>query len=330
MVALLRAPLQEVRTPVLDSRRWARFEPRADDIVIATFPKSGTTWMQRIVDLLVFLSPDVRPVGKISPWLDCTFFGSLDDDLSRLQAQTHRRYIKSHLPFDALPHWDSVKYIHVARDGRDARLSWMNHQQGFTPEMRAKIASRAVALAKERNEPPGGAPPSSPEDPREFLLQWFDELNVALENPNAGAASLNLDYFGFEATYWRERRQPNLLLVHYNDLKENLEEEMWRIAGFLQIAPPRDLMPALVKAASFETMKKEGNALNPTLKTSFDKGAERFINKGLSGRWRQYLDASDVSRYEAIASRAATPRLAQWLADGRKGAGNPQTAPDWS
>ena len=328
MVALLRAPLQEVRTAVLDSRRWARFEPRADDIVIATFPKSGTTWMQRIVDLLVFLSPDVRPVGKISPWLDCTFFESPEDDLGRLRAQTHRRFIKSHLPFDALPLWDSVKYIHVARDGRDARLSWMNHQQGFTPKMRTRIGSLAAALAKERNEPPGGPPPPIPEDPRAFLLQWFDELDLAIEERNAGVASANLDYFGFEATYWSERKQPNLLLVHYNDLKENLEEEMWRIAGFLQITPPQDIMPALVEAARFETMKKEGNALHPALKTSFDKGAKRFINKGLSGRWRQYLNSNDVSRYQTIASLAATPGLAQWLEGGRRNAGNTLAAPD--
>ncbi len=328
MVALLRPPLQEVRTPVLDSQRWTRFEPRADDIVIATFPKSGTTWMQRIVDLLVFLTPDVRPVGTISPWLDCTFFEALDDDLERLRAQTHRRYVKSHLPFDALPLWDSVKYIHVARDGRDARLSWMNHQQGFTPAMRTRIASRALALAKERKEVPSGPPPPPPEDPREFLLQWFDELEVAQQERSAGAMTGNLDYFGFEATYWRERTRPNLLLVHYNDLKENLEEEMWRIASFLEIAPPQDVMPHLVDAARFETMRRDGNRLNPALETSFDRGAERFINQGLSGRWRQHLTAGDVSRYEAIASRATTPRLAQWLQGGRRSAGNPQTMPD--
>ena len=91
MVALLRPPLQEVRTPVLDSQRWARFEPRADDIVIATFPKSGTTWMQRIVDLLVFLTPDVRPVGTISPWLDCTFFEALDGLRHATSIKRHQR-----------------------------------------------------------------------------------------------------------------------------------------------------------------------------------------------------------------------------------------------
>src|SRR5215467_14650006 len=98
MPKLVRAPSQVVRTPVADSRRWDRFEARDGDIVIATFAKTGTTWTQRIVDLLVFQSPEVRPVGEISPWLDSTIFNALEDDLATLKAQTHRRYVKSHLP----------------------------------------------------------------------------------------------------------------------------------------------------------------------------------------------------------------------------------------
>jgi hypothetical protein len=150
MPNLQRAPVQVVQTPATDSRRWEAFQPRDGDVVIATFAKCGTTWMQRIVDLLVFQSPDVRQFGEMSPWLDATIFNPLEDDLATLEAQTHRRYIKSHLPFDALPLWDTVKYIHVGRDGRDQRLSWQNHEQGFRPEFMARIASNAMALAAQQ------------------------------------------------------------------------------------------------------------------------------------------------------------------------------------
>ena len=328
MAELLRVPTRVVQTPVADSRRWNQFDPRDGDIVIGTFAKCGTTWMQRIVDLLVFQSPDVRPFGEISPWLDSTIFNSVENDLATLKAQTHRRYIKSHLPFDALPVWDTVKYIHVGRDGRDARLSWQNHQQGFTPAISARIAAQARKLAAERGETLTGPPPPAPDDPRQFLLRWFEELETALDASNGTGSAASDAFFGFEATYWRERRLPNLLLVHYNDLKDDLAGEMQRISDFLAIATPKSLMPSLVEAARFETMKKDGDALFPRLKEAFDRGADRFINKGRSGRWREYLNAEDVARYEAIVRRSATPGLARWLEGGRRIAGDPVSSRD--
>lgn len=329
MVALLRAPKCVVRSPVADSRRWDRFVPREDDIVIATFAKCGTTWTQRIVDLLVFQSPEIRPFGDISPWLDSTMFSPIEEDLATLEAQSHRRFIKSHLPFDALPVWDTVKYIHVGRDARDARLSWQNHEQGFNPQWRAHVGALAQALAAERGAGPSGRPPAAPDDPRDYLLQWLDEMEAQLAAPDTPDASrMGFPFFSFEATYWRERHRPNLLFVHYNDMKEDLAGEMQRIADFLGIAVPPEVMPSLVEAARFETMKKAGNAQFPKLTKVFDRGAERFINQGRSGRWREYLDAGDVSRYEAIVRRACTPGLAKWLEGGRRTAGEPGVSGD--
>jgi aryl sulfotransferase len=324
MPNLQRAPVQVVQTPATDSRRWEAFQPRDGDVVIATFAKCGTTWMQRIVDLLVFQSPDVRQFGEMSPWLDATIFNPLEDDLATLEAQTHRRYIKSHLPFDALPLWDTVKYIHVGRDGRDQRLSWQNHEQGFRPEFMARIASNAMALAAQQGAAPSGPPAAPPEDPRAYLLQWLDGLEAALDGPG-GAAST---FFGFEATYWRERHRPNLLLTHYNDLKEDLAGEVRRISDFLGIETPETLMPSLVEAARFETMKADGDALLPGLKAGFDRGADRFLHQGRSGRWREHLRPEDVARYEAIAKRAASPGLARWLEGGRRNAGEPASSAD--
>jgi aryl sulfotransferase len=324
MPKLLRAPMRVFRSPAVDSRRWDRFQPCDGDIIIGTFAKCGTTWTQRIVDLLVFQSPDVRPFGEISPWLDATFFNPLEQDLATLAAQKHRRFVKSHLPFDALPVWDTVKYIHVGRDGRDARLSWQNHEQGFKPEFGARIAAQAMALAAERGETLTGPRPPSPTDPREFLVAWLTELEAELDKPDGAADT----FFGFEATYWRERTRSNLLLVHYNDLKEDLAGEMRRISDFLAIETPEALMPSLVEAARFESMKKDGDALFPRLTLAFDRGADRFINQGRSGRWREYLGPDDVARYEAIMARAATPGLARWLENGRRGAGDPRSLAD--
>src|SRR5258706_6023976 len=141
MPKLERAPTREVRTPIMDSHRWDGFAARSGDVVVATYPKCGTTWTQRIVDLLIFQDPAPRPIMETAPWLDARFFAPVEDDLATLKAQTHRRAVKSHLPFDALPIYEGVKYIHVARDGRDAFISWHNHVSGFTPEAKMRIGA---------------------------------------------------------------------------------------------------------------------------------------------------------------------------------------------
>ena len=113
MPTLLRAPAREYRTHIMDSHRWDGFKPRQGDVVVATYPKCGTTWTQRIVDLLIFQSPAPRAFQTAAPWIDAVFFAPVADNLATLEAQTHRRAMKSHLPFDALPLYDGVKYIHV-------------------------------------------------------------------------------------------------------------------------------------------------------------------------------------------------------------------------
>ncbi len=64
---------QPIRYPSAgeDSARWLDFDVRADDIVISTGSKSGTTWVQMICGLLIFDTPDLpRPLAELSPWLD--------------------------------------------------------------------------------------------------------------------------------------------------------------------------------------------------------------------------------------------------------------------
>ena len=132
---LVAPPQREYRTWIVDSRRWRHYAPRPDDIVIATYPKCGTTWMQRIVSLLVFQTTEPIPITQISSWIDRRFPQSIEAAVAQIEAQKHRRFLKSHLPFDGLPFYDDVKYIHVARDGRDACMSFHNHGRSFTDQM---------------------------------------------------------------------------------------------------------------------------------------------------------------------------------------------------
>jgi aryl sulfotransferase len=304
---LVRPATREYRSWVLDSRRWAEFRPRAGDIVVTTYPKCGTTWMQRIVNLLIFQTPEPRPVSKLSPWYDMRIRASPEELNAGLEAQTHRRAVKSHLPFDGLPIYDELRYIHVGRDGRDACLSFHNHATGFTGEMLRKLDSAGL------NDPKIGVPyPRLPADPADYFHLWLTQSRLAGETD--GYQSLS--YFNFQKTYWEERRRHNLLMVHYNDLKRDLAGEMRRIARFLDIAVGEEAWPGLVEAASFDTMKRQGDELMPGVMGMFEGGRERFFHKGETGRWRGIFRAEDLALYEALVAERLLPDCARWLEQG--------------
>ena len=88
----------------------------------------------------------------------------------------------------------------------------------------------------------------------------------------------------------------------------------------------KSIAQELAAAAQFEAMKKQGKDLLPQIDHHFDKGAERFLNKGVNERWRQALSADDIARYEDRAAREFSPALARWVAEGRLKAGDPRDA----
>ena len=143
MQKLIRDQLVEARSVYFDSARWEGYQPRPDDIVIATYPKCGTTWTQRIVGMLVYQSDEPFGVQESSPWPDMRMPppGAM---LELAESQTHRRYFKSHLPYDALPVYEGMKFIHVARDGRDAAMSFLNHKLNYTDNL-IEIANGIIA-----------------------------------------------------------------------------------------------------------------------------------------------------------------------------------------
>jgi aryl sulfotransferase len=85
---LIQSPQQEYRTWIFDGRRWQHYRPRSNDIVIATYPKSGTTWMQRIVGLLVFQTPEPKPIMQISTWIDRRFPQPIEAVVAQIEAQS--------------------------------------------------------------------------------------------------------------------------------------------------------------------------------------------------------------------------------------------------
>lgn len=299
-------PRKQVRSRVFDSDRWQGYKARNDDIIIATYSKCGTTWMQRIVSMLIFASAEPKQIWDLSPWPDMRLSGPIEATLASAEAQVHRRFFKTHLPYDALPHPAGVKFIHVGRDGRDAALSFHNHLLNFTPETLAGLDEISIS------DPKFGDPyPRAAEDPAEFFHNWItDEANDGQGDPG-------VSFFQVETSYWAARHDPNLLLVHYANLKQDRGREMRRVAKFLDIDISEALWPALVEAASFETMRRQGDELIPALKKLWGNGgSKRFFNKGANRRWEGVFSPADLALYDAKVRSTFEPELAHWIAHG--------------
>jgi aryl sulfotransferase len=314
----VRPATTEVRGWTTDSRRWAHYVPRDGDIVISTPPKCGTTWTQQIVSLLIFQTPEARPIQSLSPWIDYRV-SPIEDTVKAIAAQTHRRFLKAHLPSTALPLHDNVRYIHTARDGRDAFMSWHNHSLNYSKE--SYDSKSAAGLADDKVARPLPRPAA---DPREYFQTWMAEgkdVHLADDFPA-------VSFFEIERSFWADRKRENVLLVHYNDMKADLVGEMGRIASFLNI----DLSPAklaeLAEAASFSFMRENGAKLMPRAANSWDKGHERFFNKGVNARWRDVLTAEDLAKYDDRVRREVSPALAAWLENGRLKTRDPRVSED--
>jgi aryl sulfotransferase len=289
----------------LDSTRWKRYQPREDDIIISTSYKSGTTWTQGIMRHLVFLGQEMPPLDDLSPWLDRRG-RPLKKLLKDLDAQTHRRFIKSHLALDGLPYHPQVKYIVVSRDPRDVFMSLWNHYSHYTPNQ-----------YKVLNDTPGRVGPRLPKCPADihkFWKNWMTRGWFAWENEGYPFWG-NLHH---TATWWEYRHLDNILLVHFNDLLANLTGEIHRIADFLNIPVSKHQLQEIARGVHLATMREEAERTDAGLVKSFRGGANTFFFKGINGRWKDVLSAEELELYPLALEKNLTPEAVNWIEHGRK------------
>jgi aryl sulfotransferase len=301
-----RAPerTREYRNHHLDSTRWDRFVARDDDIFVSTAYKAGTTWTQRIVAALVFgPGPLPTPMHELSPWIDARFMGPIEPLLEAVEAQRHRRFIKSHLAADGLRFFPEAKYIVVGRDTRDVFMSMFNHYSSYT---------EFVYMLFNDADRPGREFPHCPATPRELWPRWISEGWFDWE-PDGWPFWSHHHHI---ATWWEVRDLPNVLFVHYDDLKADVETEMRRIAAFCEIDVDEDTWPALVATVGLDAMRTEARGVDDPMSMVFEGGADRFFLHGTNGRWRDVLTDDDLALYETAAT-TLDPTLRQWLEHGR-------------
>ena len=143
--------------------------------------------------------------------------------------------------------------------------------------------------------------PAYNNDPHAFFQEWIAEDD---------------SFFNIVDTYWARRSQENLLLVHYNDLKQDLDAETRRIADFLNIQVTEDELGGVLERCSFEYMRNHPEMVGD-FERMFEGGAKGFLFKGTNGRWRDVLTKDELAQYDERASERLSVEALTWLEHGR-------------
>ena len=286
----------------LDSTNWEKFDPRDSDVILSTSIKSGTTWMQYILLNLIFKNHKEKPkTVDVSPWLDER---TTDPEkmIETLNLQTHRRFIKTHLPLDGLPYYPNVKYIVVARDARDVFMSLWNHYRNLKPQVYKALNEDIPGRA--------GPPfPFCPDDIKVFWRNWITQGWFEWESEGYPFWS-NMRH---TQSSWNFRHLPNILFVHYSNLLRDPSGQIKRTSDYLDIELSRQELASIVMETSFQNMKSISNTFLENDGSSFKGGGDTFIFKGTNGRWNEVLNAEDLRQYRCAISRTLSPDCATWL-----------------
>jgi aryl sulfotransferase len=280
-----------------DSGRWLGFPFRTGDIVISTRSKAGTTWMQMICALMIHQTPDLPlPLAELSPWLDW-LITPREKIYEQLAAQSQRRVIKTHTPLDGIVLDPRATYIVVGRHPLDAAVS-LYHQGDNINRQRL----RQLTAEPEPELPSPARPPV-----HEWLVEWIE----ADPDPHEALDSLP-GVMWHLSDAWARRHEANVCLVHFDDLCGDLEGEMRRLAGLLEITVSEEAWPELVEAASFESMRAGVDRISPD-PSGVLKDKAAFFRRGTSGAGLELLSEDEVARYRARLSHLAAPEVLAWL-----------------
>jgi aryl sulfotransferase len=237
-----------------DSNRWDGFELRPGDIIISTPPKCGTTWTQMICALLILQEPELPlPLDTLSPWIDMVT-RARTDVFADLEAQTHRRFIKTHTPLDGIPNDPTVTYICVGRDPRDVGLSMDRHIDNT--DIAAFLNQRERAAAIDGIElGPLRPPRPRPDSERDRFWKWVDD-----ETPSTQVGSSLRRTVEHLQTFRDAADDLDVVYLHYDDLMADLEGQMRQMAARLGIDVDEHRWPRLVQAATFGSIPPRSSA----------------------------------------------------------------------
>jgi hypothetical protein len=236
------------------------------DVFIVSYPRSGTTWMQMVLyQLTTNGRMDIPHISQVIPFFDRLM---LPHRRSHYYAMPRPRIFKSHLPFSGalrtIPK-GPCKYIYVTRNVSDVVVSYYHFHQ-----LQSGFPGNLAVFFNQfiRGEVQWGS--------------WFKHV----------------------AGWHRQRGDPRILFVNYEDLSQDLPGSVREIAEFCGVALDDEKMARVVERCSFEFMKAHEKQFDHASELRWEIGAVgSFIRKGTVGEGRDRLSVEQLQLLEGLRKR---------------------------
>ena len=231
-VELLRERLSKFETEK-GRLKGLSYQPRPQDVAISTTPKAGTTWMQQICHQLRSEGDmDFDEISRVVPWLELAVDQGQDLEAPQYgEADGKPRLFKTHAWADHCPSFR--KTIVVLRNPYDVVVSFYKFFEGWFFE-------------------PGTIELDT------FAKQFWLARGVPTSKMQ------NASYFVHLISWYKLRSQKDsILMVFFEDLKEDLKGQVRRVARFLSDDKndfeKESLIQLAVERSSYDFMKKHGS-----------------------------------------------------------------------
>lgn len=230
-------------------------EYRPGDTMIAVPAKSGTTWTMNIFhQLRTGGDPDFLDIYAEVPWVEFKERpGQPNEELLerwRKIPTSIRRGFKTHAapgdgPKDFAVYREDMKYVVVVRSPEEAIVSF----KPFVP-------AHSMELWKLWDNEEMRADFVHPT----FETYYHDLILKGLSNipPEAvpPGGLLTMMFFDFVNKWWPLRHKPNVLFLHFSEMKKDHEGSVRKIADFLDMQPTEEEWPQVLTYTSFQWMKQ--------------------------------------------------------------------------
>ncbi|XP_073492134.1 sulfotransferase 1C4-like [Aquarana catesbeiana] len=242
--------------------RFWNFQAREDDILIATFPKAGTTWMQEIADLIL-LQGDVEQSMRAPCFIKVPFLDlnvkPIPPGVEAAANMPSPRLLKTHMPIKLLPPSfleKNTKVIYVARNAKDCMVSYYYFQ-----------------LMNKGLPDPG---------------TWNEYFSTFL----AGDVPWG-SWFDHVIGWWKAKDKQRILYIFYEDMVEDPKREIKKIIEFLEKDVSDEVLEKILYHTSFEVMKDNPMANYSVLSSQLmDQSVSKFMRKGKVGDWKNHFSVS--------------------------------------